>query len=315
MDNRDILFIVLIIVVVYLLKCNMDVKNTIKEKFNTVDETQPTITESIKNLGILARKIQEAEGDLNIPANLNTGDGNINSNNDILLNNASLVPSGTIMAYWNEKLSTGFYDYEIPFGWAWCNGNYYLKPEHFEMITEEEWQALPNDQKYNPDVDIINENTPDKDKYYYWAPRPNSKYYYKKHDNNNNYLVHKTPDEYNNLTNEEKAKYVKTPDLQGQFIYGATVNANNTSDYNQKGGNVSVDIKLNINNMPRHNHDLTITKAPNNDHYRFSSKYRFGAYGSTTNDKTYTTTDKGNGNPFTVDTMPPYTVLTWIMRI
>lgn len=320
MDNRDILFIVLIVVVVYLLKCNMDnnkFKNTIKEKFTEVDESQPTITESIKNLGILARQIQNASGDLNLPANLNTGDGNINTNdinanNDILLHNASLVPPGTIMAYWNKKLSTEFHDFNFPFGWAWCNGNYYLKPEHFEMITEEEWNALPNSEKSNV---RINENTPNKDLYYYWAPRPNSKYYYRKHDNNNNYLVHKTPDEYDNLSEDEKAKYVKTPDLQGRFIYGATANSNNTSNFEQKGGANSQSIKLETRHLPPHNHSLTITKAPNNDHYSFSSKYRFGRYGSTTNDKTYTTTNTGNGQSFNVNTMPQYTTLTWIMRI
>jgi hypothetical protein len=122
MENKDIVLILLVICVVYLLYCN-----NLKEKFSetpssttvttplpkdiTLDDiekmfdrkiqdlnterSQVSITESIKNLGIIANKIQE-NGDFTFPANLNvTGDLRT-------FGNAVAVPIGTVIMWTME---------------------------------------------------------------------------------------------------------------------------------------------------------------------------------------------------------------------
>lgn len=114
MENKDIVLILLVISVLYLLYCN-----NLKEKFSetpssttvtNTERSQVSITESIKNLGILANKIQE-NGDFTFPANLNvtgnlrtfgnldvTGDLRIPTDNDRVMS----VPIGTVIM-WTMK--------------------------------------------------------------------------------------------------------------------------------------------------------------------------------------------------------------------
>ena len=133
MENKDIILIILVIIVLYLLFCDMNNKkqiNKLKETFTTEGVTTTTvnpvddeiknkidlylaerkeipITESIKNLGILAKRIQNGEfltapghftieGDLKVKGKITGGDelivnsnistgGNINTNGNITL--------------------------------------------------------------------------------------------------------------------------------------------------------------------------------------------------------------------------------------
>ena len=83
MENKDIILFILTICVIYLLYCN---KNKNHESFavsgamrqTIVDEitarlneiTNESITESIKNLGLLAKEIQDNNGAYRFPADL-----------------------------------------------------------------------------------------------------------------------------------------------------------------------------------------------------------------------------------------------------
>jgi hypothetical protein len=130
MENKDIILIITVLIVLYLLYC---VNNINKDKFtetssatsitsstsitsiskeiedlidNKVDRRltirdNTSITESIKNLGILAQSIQNENG-YTFPSNLNvTGKFN-------------LLPTGTIVM-WGKN--------EIPDGWVECDGS------------------------------------------------------------------------------------------------------------------------------------------------------------------------------------------------
>lgn len=270
MNNRDILFIVLIVIAVYLLKCNIDnnkFKNSINEKFT---ENNPlTITESIKNLGIIAKNILQSRNEeiLNIPANINTN-GTINSNKDLLLNNSPLVPTGTIISYYKENIREN----ELPIHWAYCNGNYYLKNEYLTVKTAQQYLAITN----------IENNQELRDSYYPLLTEDqinilktkieknesinHTHFYQIRDDVKNIYSI--TEQEYNSDTFpvEDKIKYIKTPDLRNQFIYGGdlSVIARKTTEstdstesklqvpYNYTGG--SYGSKIGIHHLPRHDH-------------------------------------------------------------
>ena len=96
MENKDIILFIVVICIVYLLYCNgnkesfangtssnttsSDANNELDERIVRLIEQKFTqlsnesITDSIKNLGIIAKKIQQ-KGDLTFPANVNiTGD-------------------------------------------------------------------------------------------------------------------------------------------------------------------------------------------------------------------------------------------------
>ena len=83
MENKDIILFILTICVIYLLYCNK--KNRNHESFVSgsirqaiIDEVEArtnqvhneSITESIKNLGLLAKEIQQNNGAYRFPANL-----------------------------------------------------------------------------------------------------------------------------------------------------------------------------------------------------------------------------------------------------
>ena len=133
MENKDIILFILII---YLLYCNSYkepftefftgsstsvsttgsstesdekriatlVEKNFEKKFTQL--SNETITDSIKNLGLLAKEIQKG-GDLTLPANLNvTADLNVTGK-------LNLLPEGTVVM-WTKS--------EIPDGWVKCNG-------------------------------------------------------------------------------------------------------------------------------------------------------------------------------------------------
>ena len=132
MENKDIILFILIICVIYLLYCNSykepftefftgsstsvsttgsstesdekRIATLVEKKFTQL--SNETITDSIKNLGLLAKEIQKG-GDLTLPANLNvTADLNVTGK-------LNLLPEGTVVM-WTKS--------EIPDGWVKCNG-------------------------------------------------------------------------------------------------------------------------------------------------------------------------------------------------
>ena len=80
---------------------NQHINNEVERKFTQLS-TQ-NITDSIKNLGIIAKKIQE-NGDFTFPANLNVAAG-LNVNNDINVNN-DLSISGSLSVLSNYLFTT-----------------------------------------------------------------------------------------------------------------------------------------------------------------------------------------------------------------
>tara|TARA_Y100000589_G_scaffold330921_1_gene382208 strand:+ start:511 stop:1140 length:630 start_codon:yes stop_codon:yes gene_type:complete len=94
--EKDIILFIIVICVIYLL---YKVNKKEKESFNATSNDIP-ITESIKNLGIIAKEIQR-DGNLTVPANLNVN-GKFN-----------LLPEGTIVM-WGKT--------NIPDGWVKCDG-------------------------------------------------------------------------------------------------------------------------------------------------------------------------------------------------
>ena len=80
MKNKDIILFILAICVLYLILCdnkkNKEIKD-LKESFTNNATGDEGITESIKNLGIIAGQIRKANGDFEFPANLKVPDGNL----------------------------------------------------------------------------------------------------------------------------------------------------------------------------------------------------------------------------------------------
>ena len=70
MENKDIILFIIVIIVVYLLyKMNKEIKD-LKESFTNNATGTESVTESIKNLGCMAKRIQNANGDFTFPANI-----------------------------------------------------------------------------------------------------------------------------------------------------------------------------------------------------------------------------------------------------
>ena len=131
MENKDIILFILVICVIYLLYCNGNkesfatdtssaTSNTTSDAANNEPDerivrlierkftqlSNENITESIKNLGIIAKKIQQ-KGDFTFPANLNvSSDLNVTGK-------LNLLPEGTVVM-WTKS--------EIPDGWVKCDG-------------------------------------------------------------------------------------------------------------------------------------------------------------------------------------------------
>ena len=141
MKINDIILFIIIICIIYLLYCN---KN--KENFANGASGNESITESIKNLGIIARRIQEDDNltlptNLTVPGNLNVREdvnitGNLNVREDVnITGKFNLLPEGCILMWGQE---------EIPQGWVLCDGSAHLKKEFFSEISSELPRVIPN---------------------------------------------------------------------------------------------------------------------------------------------------------------------------
>jgi len=169
MKNKDIILFILTICIIYLLYCNSnkepftaesstpmssnnDIINLIN---NAVDKKMTnrnniTITDSIKNLGLLAKKIQNKNG-YTFPSNLNvTSDLNITGE-------LNLLPGGTIVM-WSKEV--------VPDGWIKCDGTIYLKEEfkndllssgellsNYSVISISLLESLKIDEKLHQDIE------------------------------------------------------------------------------------------------------------------------------------------------------------------
>jgi hypothetical protein len=166
MENKDIILFILTICVIYLIYCNGN-----KESFTSTSIASATssasiasattsastelderilqlveerirqistesITDSIKNLGLIAKEIQK-DGDLKLPANLNvTGDldvtGDITSNLNITGNITKsgyniITPIGTVIWFTGKNVPDKTYMY--------CNGAELNKNEYIELFN------------------------------------------------------------------------------------------------------------------------------------------------------------------------------------
>ena len=100
MENKDIILIILIIIVLYLLFCdnrkNKEIKKVKEQLSERFSNENITITESIKNLGLIAAKLQE-DGNITIPGNVKiqgslSVDRNFDANN-ITSRNTGNIPT------------------------------------------------------------------------------------------------------------------------------------------------------------------------------------------------------------------------------
>ena len=112
MENKDIILFILVMCVLYLILCdnkkNKEIKD-LKESFTNNATGTESVTESIKNLGCMAKKIQNANGDFTFPANLKVP-GNLD-----ITGKLNLLPQGTIVMWTGNN---------PPTGWWECNGQH-----------------------------------------------------------------------------------------------------------------------------------------------------------------------------------------------
>ena len=175
MENKDIILIIIIIFNIYLLYkmnknesfangvttssisttepsvnqvdiLNQYINNEFQRRFNQL--SSQNISDSIKNLGLIAKKIQDNDGDFTFPANLKVyNDLTVNGNVNLPSNN-KLLPEGCILM-WGQI--------DIPEGWVLCDGSAYLRKEFLNDVSAE----LPL--KFNYDLFLqINESTRNK---------------------------------------------------------------------------------------------------------------------------------------------------------
>ena len=92
MENKDIILFIIVIIVIYLLyKMNKEIKD-LKESFTNNATGTESVTESIKNLGCIAKRIQNANGDFTFPANVN------------ITGRLNLLPHGTVVMWTKSVL-------------------------------------------------------------------------------------------------------------------------------------------------------------------------------------------------------------------
>ena len=152
MENKDIILFILVICVLYLLyKMNKvesftngttSSSNATTSAPNAVDVldahilsevnrrftelTNESITDSIKNLGLIAKEIQK-EGDLTLPTNVNiTGDLDVATNITKSGHNI-ITPIGTVIWFAGQNVPDETYMY--------CNGAELDKTEHIELFN------------------------------------------------------------------------------------------------------------------------------------------------------------------------------------
>ena len=162
MENKDIILIIIVLINIYLLYkmnkvesftngvttssaasvnqvdiLNQHINNEVQRRF--IQLSSQNISDSIKNLGLIAKKIQE-EGNFTFPSNLNvTNDLNVRNDltvsNDLTINgnlnlpsNNKILPQGTVVM-WTRS--------EIPEGWVLCDGSAHLRKEFLSEVSDE----------------------------------------------------------------------------------------------------------------------------------------------------------------------------------
>lgn len=145
--NNNILPILTILVLCYVLFCQRQIKEKLtNENSNETKKLDHMyISEGIKNLGIIANRIETSDS-INIPINVDTKTFRtiINSESDIMnfkFNDSSYIPEGTIIPYYTSKdiykATMGenqlySFKFNLPERWVLCNGKYYKKYKYLK---------------------------------------------------------------------------------------------------------------------------------------------------------------------------------------
>jgi hypothetical protein len=169
MENKYIILFILIIIIVYLLYFNgrkeqfsitttgitttdvtttstplpkditlEDIRKIVSSQINNLntERSQVSVTESIKNLGILARRMNQSidgETKLFLPSNLEVGGrlnvtgGDLNVTGELMSNSSPLVPVGSIISFYVDMNYNDLDKSKLPKNWVYCDGKYYLK--------------------------------------------------------------------------------------------------------------------------------------------------------------------------------------------
>lgn len=287
-------------------RLNIHINNQVNKKF--LELSSEKISESIKNLGIIARKLidngeLEIPGDLYIHNDLKINNNldvlndinlskNLNVTNDLTINGKfNLLPEGTIVM-WGEN--------EIPSGWVLCDGSYYIKKEFKDKFVDEIKINLPDTLPANVDKEHI------------ISLRDN--------DEVNNQNVSSL--EIESITEF----YLKTPNLSGRFILGAG-KPDLVNNHSHDGGgtptgyveSTSYDIGW---TGGERRHVLTREEMPNHIHH--VKKGQFGRSGNCGSSKCQgdavhpdaigATGGGQGGGRVAHNNMPPYHTLNFIMK-
>ena len=276
---------------------NQHINNEVERKFTQLS-TQ-NITDSIKNLGIIAKRIQE-DGNFTFPSNLNVTDNlnvsnnlsvsnNLNVSNNLSINgnlnlpsNNKILPEGCILM-WGQN--------EIPDGWVLCDGSAYLRKEFLEEKSDELPKIINNEQARQ-------------------------------------------------LEQVTLRKYLVTPNLNGRFVLGSG-SPELFNNHSNDGGDVpngyfeGTSYAVGWTGGERR-HTLTVGEIPNHQHYlpkdrgkaNFPRRNDYHAHRSITfhgrtgdeghlledgGEKRWMPCDGCNGEEH--NNMPPYYVLTYIMKV
>ena len=114
-----------------------------------------------------------------------------------------------------------------------------------------------------------------------------------------------------------------TPDLRGKFVLGYSSGSDNAAyrTIGGSGGSEKVSFTMSVEQMPPHNHKFLITNNSCNGACNQSPPTALHA-----DDRAYQTWDKnkdgqsmiqaeGGGKPITIDNMPPFYTLSYIMKL
>lgn len=114
-----------------------------------------------------------------------------------------------------------------------------------------------------------------------------------------------------------------TPDLKNKFVLGVDQNNNNSTyrTIGQGGGSLTKSFTLDVSQMPAHNHDVLYTGDSrgaynaNGNNNTIMVADRGGSYIQGNVPNTPLIKNTGGGQPVTIDNMPPYLVLAYIMKL
>ena len=101
-----------------------------------------------------------------------------------------------------------------------------------------------------------------------------------------------------------------TPDLRNKFVLGVDQNNNNSTyrTIGQGGGSLTTSFTLNASQMPSHTHNAA--------RFDGNNSCTCGGGGCACSvQANQPTTPSGEGQPVTIDNMPPYLVLAYIMKL